>query len=62
MATRRRPSEPREPSPRGWAIARRLVLPHAANDNRLPASLRLARIAILAALLAGCAWMIVEVW
>jgi hypothetical protein len=61
MATRRRPSEPREPSPRGWAIARRLVLPHAANDNRLPASLRVARVMVLAAILAACAWVIVEV-
>ena len=61
MATRRRPSEPRAPSPRGWVIARRLVLPHAANDNRLPASLRVARFAVLAALLAACVWMIVEV-
>ena len=61
MATRRRPSEPREPTPRGWAITRRLVLPPVANDNRLPTSLRVLRVAVLAAILAACAWVIVEV-
>jgi len=58
MATRRRPSEPREPTPRGWAITRRLVLPPVANDNRLPTSLRVARILVLAAILAACAWVV----
>ena len=61
MATRRRPSEPREPTPRGWAIARRLVLPAAANDNRLPASLRALRLAALAAAVAACAWVVSEI-
>jgi hypothetical protein len=60
MATRRRPSEPREPTPRGWAIARRLVLPTAANDNRLPPGLRALRIVALAAALAACAWIVAE--
>lgn len=60
MATRRRHSEPREPAPRGWAITRRLALPPAANDNRLPARVRALRLAALAAFLAGCAWLVAE--
>ena len=60
MATRRLPSEPREPTPPGWAIARRMVLPPAANDNRLPTSLRVLRIVVLAAILAACAWVVAE--
>ncbi len=61
MATRRRPSEPREPTPRGWAVARRLALPPAANDNRLPPGLRALRAVALAAALAACAWVVAEI-
>jgi hypothetical protein len=62
MATRRRPSEPREPSLPGWAVARRVALPPAANDNRLPASLRMLRIVALAAVLAAFAWVVAEIF
>ena len=58
MATRRRYSPPTEPTPRSWAIARRVALPPAANDNRLPVHLRLIRLAIVAVLVGGVTWLI----
>jgi hypothetical protein len=58
MATRRRPSEPRPPAARGWAVTRRVTLPPAANDNRLPPGLRALRVVVLAAALAGAAWLL----
>ena len=60
MATRRRPSQAREPSPPRWAVARRIALPDAANDNRLPASLRVARVLAFATIIAAFAWLIAE--
>ncbi|MBL8835818.1 MAG: hypothetical protein JNL66_06210 [Alphaproteobacteria bacterium] len=58
MATRRRFSPPTEPMPRSWAIARRVALPPAANDNRLPVHLQLIRLAIVAVLVGGVTWLI----
>ena len=59
MATRRRFSPPTEPTPRSWAIARRVALPPPANDNRLPAHLRALRWAIVAALVGSFVWAVV---